>query len=149
MARKTAFVWVVADTADMLHAQDRAEAVTEVCMRLHALWRLCLGEDPPAVATLVGGSRNAVQEWLRWYRCGEVAEVRAHRQGGPGQPSHLAPDQEAQLVVAAATRVFGTAQAVRDWIEAQFGVVYAYGSLYTLLGIRLKIPRPRHTQTAP
>ncbi len=54
-----------------------------------------------------------------------------------------------KLVAAAAQGVFATAQAVRDWIEAQFGVAYTVGSMYTLLprlGIRLKVPRPRHTQ---
>ena len=47
------------------------------------------------------------------------------------------------------TGVFAAAQSVRDWIEEQFGVPYTVGSLYTLLprlGIRLKTPRPRHTQ---
>ena len=53
------------------------------------------------------------------------------------------------MVAEAAQGVFATAQAVRDWIEAQFGVVYTVGSMYTLLprlGIGLKVPRPRHTQ---
>ena len=56
------------------------------------------------------------------------------------------------MVAEAAKGVFGTAQAVRDWIEEQFGVVYAVGSLYTLLprlGLRRKVPRPRHPQAAP
>ena len=46
----------------------------------------------------------------------------------------------------------GGLDAVRDWLEAQLGVIYTVGSLYTLLprlGIRLKTPRPRHTQAAP
>ncbi|MYA03722.1 MAG: winged helix-turn-helix domain-containing protein [Caldilineaceae bacterium SB0664_bin_22] len=41
---------------------------------------------------------------------------------------------------------------MRDWLAAEFGVVYRVGSLYTLLprlGIRLKGPRPRHTQANP
>ena len=41
---------------------------------------------------------------------------------------------------------------MRDWIEARFGVAYTRGSMYTLrpqLGIRLKVPRPRHTQADP
>ena len=55
-------------------------------------------------------------------------------------------------MAAAAQGLFATAQAVRDWIEEQFGVSYTVGSLYTLLprlGIRLKVPRPRHPQAAP
>ena len=75
-----------------------------------------------------------------------------HR-GGPGKPSFLTKEQVEQVVAeAAATGVFATAQAVRDWIEERFGVVYTRGSMYTLLprlGIRLKVPRPRHAKTAP
>ncbi len=152
MARKTAIVWAVGDTADALHAQYRAEPVAEVHTRLQALWRLRLGEGPTAVAAGVGVSRNAVQQWLRWYREGGLAAVCGRRKGGVGKPSYLTKDQEAQLVAAAATGVFATAQAVRDWIEARFGVVYTRDSMYTLLprlGIRLKVPRPRHPQADP
>ena len=104
------------------------------------------------MAAVVGVGRNAVQRWLRWYREGGLAAVRSHRRGGPGKPSYLTPEQEQQLVAEAAMGVFATAAAVRDWLEAQFGVVYTVGSLYTLLprlGIRLKTPRPRHTQADP
>ena len=86
------------------------------------------------------------------YRAEPVAEVRSHRRGGPGKPCFLTPAQQEQVVAEAAQGVFGTAQAVRDWIEEQFGVVYTRDSLYTLLprlGIRLKVPRPRHAKTAP
>ena len=149
MARKVRVDWAAEDTAEALHAQYRAEPVAEVRTRLHALWLLRLGEGPTVVAAGVGVGRNAVQRWLRWYREGGLDAVRSHRRGGPGKPSYLTPDQERQLVAAAATGVFATAAAVRDWLEAQFGVVYTVGSLYTLLprlGIRLKTPRPRHTK---
>lgn len=141
MARKTTIVWAMED-----NAQYQAEPVAEVRTRLHALWLLHLGEGP----TVVGVSRNTVQTWLQWYRSGGLAEVRAHRRGGPGKPSYLPPDQQAQL--AADTGLFTTSQTVRDWLEAEFGVVSTVGSLYTLLprlGIRLKRPRPRHTKAAP
>ena len=55
-------------------------------------------------------------------------------------------------MAATATGQFATAQAVRDWIEDLCGVVYSVGSLYILLprlGIRLKMPRPRHTGGFP
>ena len=152
MARKTAIVWAAEDTADALHARYRAEAVAEVRTRLHALWRLRLGEGPTAVAAVVGVSRNAVQMWLRWYRSGGLAAVRSRRRGGHGTPSYLTPAQAERLAAAAATGRFATAQAVRDWIEDRFGVAYSVGSMYTLLprlGIRLKVPRPRHTQADP
>lgn len=149
MARKTAVVWAVEDTAASLHAQYRAEPVPEVRMRLHALWRLRLGEGPTVAAAVVGVGRRSVQRWLGWYRDGGLAAVRSRRRGGPGKPSFLTPDQERQLVAAAATGVFATAQAVRDWIEERWGVAYTVAGVYTLLErlrIRLKVPRPRHTK---
>ena len=56
------------------------------------------------------------------------------------------------MVAAAATGVFRTGQAVRDWIEARFGVAYTVAGVYTLmerLGLRLKVPRPQHPQADP
>ena len=78
--------------------------------------------------------------------------MRSRRRGRTGKSSFLTRDQERQLVPEAATGVFTTAQTVRDWIEARFGVVYTRDSVYTLLprlGIRFKVPRPRHTKAAP
>ena len=152
MTRPVSIAWAPEDTAEALHAQYRAEPTAEAHTRLHALWRLRLGEGPTAVAAVVGVSRNAVQQWLRWYRAGGLAEVRSHRRGGHGSPGFLMPDQQDRLVAEAAKGKFGTAQAVRDWIEEQSGMVYAVGSLYTLLprlGLRLKAPRPQHPQAAP
>lgn len=152
MTRKAAIAWAVEDTAEALHAQYRAEAGAEVRTRLHALWLLRQGQGPTVVAAAVGVSRNSVQQWLRWYRAGGRAEVRSHRRGGHGTPSYLTEAQARQVVAEATKGVFTTAQAVRDWIEEQFGVVYKVGSMYTLLprlGIRLKRPRPRHTQADP
>ena len=152
MARKVSIDWAVDDTADALHQQYRAEKVTEVRTRLHALWLLRQGRGPTAVAAAVGVGRNAVQRWLRWYRAGGLEAVRSRRRGGPGKPSFLTQAQEQQVVAEAATGAFATAQAVRDWIEEQFGVVYTRDSMYTLLprlGIRLKVPRPRHAKRDP
>ncbi len=149
MTRQAAIDWTAEDTAAALHAQYRAEAVAEVRTRLPALWLLRQGQGPTAVAAAVGVSRNSVQQWLRWYRAGGLAEVRAHRRGGHGTPSYLTETQARPVVAEAAKGVLATAQAVRDWIEEQFGVVYTVGSLYTLLprlGIRLKVPRPQHTK---
>ena len=88
------------------------EAVAEVRTRLDdALWLLRQGEGPTAVAAVVGVSRNAVQQWLRWYRCGGLAaECGPIERGGPGKPSYLTPDQAEQLVAAAAAGVFATAR---------------------------------------
>ncbi|MCY3660474.1 MAG: IS630 family transposase [Caldilineaceae bacterium] len=152
MARKIAVAWAAEDSETALHARYRAETVIEVRTRLQALWLLRRGESPAAVAAAVGVGLRSVHRWLQWYREGGLAAVRSHRRGGAGKPSYLTPDQEQQLVAEAAQGVFATAGAVRDWIEEQFGVVYTIGSMYTLLprlGIRLKTPRPRHTQADP
>ncbi len=152
MARQIAVDWAAEDTEADLHAQYRAEKVTEVRTRLHALWLLRRGEPPAAVAAAVGVGLRSVHRWLQWYRESGMAQVRSRRKGGVGTPSYLTPEQERQVVAEAAQGVFATAQAVRDWIEEQFGVVYTVGSMYTLLprlGIRLKVPRPRHAKTDP
>ncbi len=152
MARKVVIDWAAEDTVDALHRQYRAEPVPEVRTRLHALWLLRRGEPPVAVVSALGVGLRSVHRWLQWYREGGLAQVCGRRKGGPGKPSFLTPDQEQQVVAAAATGVFATAQAVRDWIEEQFGVVYTRDSMYTLLprlGIRLKVPRPHHAKTAP
>ena len=95
--------------------------MAEVRTRLHALWLLRRGEGPTVVAAVVGVGRNAVQRWLRWYREGGLEAVRSHRRGGPGKPSFLTRDHEAQLVAEAARGRFATAQAVRDWLAAECG----------------------------
>ena len=152
MARKVVIAWAAEDTGAALHARYRSEKVPEVRTRLHALWLLRRGEPPAAVVSALGVGLRSVHRWLQWYREGGLAQVCGRRKGGPGKPSFLTPDQEQQVVAAAATGGFATAQAVRDWIEAQFGVVYTRDSMYTLLprlGIRLKVPRPRHAKADP
>ena len=155
MGRPAVIPWSEADTVEALHQRYLAEADGVVRTRLHALWLLrqpAAGWTPTRVAAALGIHRSSVQRWLQWYREGGLEMVCGRRKGGVGQPSYLTPDQAEQVVVAAATGVFATAAAVRDWIEARFGVVYSVGSLYTLLprlGIRLKRPRPRHTQADP
>ena len=152
MARKVVIAWAAEDTGAALQARYRSEKVPEVRTRLHALWLLRRGEPPAAVVAALGVGLRSVHRWLQWYREGGLAQVCGRRKGGPGKPSFLTPDQERQVVAAAATGGFATAQAVRDWIEERFGVVYTRDSMYTLLprlGIRLKVPRPRHAQTGP
>ena len=152
MARKTAVVWAAEDTAEALHAHYRAEPAAEVRTRLHGLWLVRRGESPTAVAAAVGVSRRSVQRWLGWYREGGLAAVRSRRRGGPGKPCFLTEAQQARLVAEAATGVFRTGQAVRDWLEERFGVAYTVAGVYTLMerrGLRLKTPRPQHPQADP
>ncbi len=155
MARPAVIPWAEADTAEALHQRYLAEADGIVRTRLHALWRLRqpeAGWTPTTVAVTLGVHRSTVQLWLKWYREGGLAPICARRRGGVGKPSYLTPVQQEALVAEAARGGFATAQAVRDWIEDRFGVVYSVGSLYTLLprlGIRRKRPRPRHPKADP
>ena len=155
MTRAAVIPWSADDTAEALRDRYRAEPEGVVRTRLHALWLLRqpeAGWTPTTVAAALGVHRCTVQQWLRWYREGGLAQVCGRRKGGPGKPRFLTPEQERQVVAEAATGVFATAQAVRDWIEERFGVVYTRDSMYTLLsrlGIRLKVPRPRHAKTDP
>ena len=155
MARPAVIPWAEADTVEALHQRYLAEADGAVRTRLHALWLLRqpeAGWTPMTVAATLGVHRSTVQLWLKWYREGGLDPICARHRGGVGKPSYLTPVQQEALVAEAAQGVFATAQAVRDWIEAEFGVVYTVGSLYTLLprlGIRLKRPRPRHPKADP
>ena len=74
---------------------------------------------PTTVAAVLGCS---AAECMSWYRKGGPDAVRERRKGGVDKPSHLTKDLQAQLVAKATKGVFGTAQTVRDWIEARFGV---------------------------
>ena len=142
MARPAVIPWSEADTIEALHQRSLAEADGVVRTRLHALWLLRqpqAGWTPTTVAAALGEQRSSVQRWRKWYREGVLEMVCSRRQGDIGQPSCLTPTQQEQWVAAAATGRFATAQAVRDWLEAECGVVYSVGSLYTLL----PIPRPR------
>ncbi len=155
MARPAVIPWSDEDTVAALHQRYLAEPEGVVRTRLHALWLLrqpAAGWTPMTVAAALGVQRSSVQRWLKWYRTGGLAEVCGRRKGGVGKSSFLTPEQKAQVVAEAATGVFATAQAVRDWIEDRFGVAYTRDSMYTLLprlGIRLKTPRPRHTKADP
>jgi transposase len=120
-----------------------------VRMRLHGLWLVRRGETVGATAKAVGVSYRTVQRWLRWYEAGGLAEVRARRQGGDGQPPKLDAAQQAAVATEVATGRFHTSAAIGAWITETYGVSYRPGGLSDLLG-RLrcgpKVPRPLHAK---
>lgn len=144
--------WAAADTAEALHAAYRAEADAAVRMRLHGLWLLRAGRTVGAVAAAVGVHYRTVQRWVRWYEQGGLATVRAHRQGGVGQPSRLTADQQEQVAIEVATGRFRSSAEIGAWIADTFGVQYRPGGLSSLLA-RLrcapKVPRPLHQKADP
>jgi len=137
--------WRPEDDEGALKAAYRQEGRADVRPRLQALWLLRTGRPVWAVAVVVGVHERTVQRWLRWYRDGGLAAVRAHRQAGTGQPSFLTAEQQAQLWEQAATGAFRTAAEAQRWVAERFGVTYRPGGMYALLGrlrIHPKVPRP-------
>lgn len=143
--RPLVIVWRPEDDEGALKAAYRQERRADVRPRLQALWLLRTGRPVRAVAAVVGVHERTVQRWLRWYRDGGLAAVRAHRQAGTGQPSFLTAEQQAQLWAQAATGAFRTAAEAQRWVAERFGVTYRPGGMYALLGrlrIHPKVPRP-------
>jgi transposase len=140
------------DTVEALHHAYRAEPDGPVRMRLHGLWLLRTGRTVGEVAGAVGVHYRTVQRWVRWYEHGGLVTVRAHRQGGVGQPPRLTPTQQEQVATEVATGRFRTVAEIGAWIGAAFGVHYRPGGLYALLA-RLrcapKVPRPLHEKADP
>jgi transposase len=147
--RKIRVTWAAADTVEALHQAYRREADGPVRTRLHGLWLLRGGKTVGATAKAVGVHYRTVQHWVRWYEAGGVAEVRARRQGGNGQPPKLDADQQAVVAAEVATGRFHTSLAIGAWITATYGVSYRPGGLWSLLA-RLrcgpKVPRPLHAK---
>lgn len=150
--RRLRVTWEEPDTAKALRQAYRAEDDAAVRMRLQGLWLLRTGRRVGAVAAVVGVHYRTVQRWVRWYEQGGLAAVRAHRQGGVGQPPRLSAAQQEQVAQEVATGRFRTAAEVGVWIRATFGVTYRPGGLSTLL-LRLrcapKVPRPLHQNADP
>ena len=113
------------------------------------------GETAPAIAKALGVGRRTVQEWV--YRFNEQGLDGLSDQRG-GNHRHLTVDQEKALrdyINREADDPEGgvrRAEDVRQWIDQQFGVLYALSGVYDLLhrlGYSSLMPRPRHAQTDP
>ena len=146
-------VWAEEDTEEALRRHYRAEQDGRLRLRLHGLWLLRTGRRVDAVAAAVGVHRRTVERWIDWYRhAGGVEGVRAHRQGGVGQPPRLTAEQQEQVAREVATGRFRTAAEIGAWIGETFGVSYRPGGVQSLLN-RLrchpKVPRPLHEKADP
>ena len=141
--------WQAEESEEALQQAYRSERDGAVRLRLHGLWLLRRGRPVGEVAATLGVHYRTVQRWVRWYEAGGLAEVRAHRQGGPGPPPRLTADQQEQVAAEVATGRFRSAAEIGRWIATTFGVSYRPGGLATLLA-RLKcgpkVPRPLHAQ---
>src|ERR687892_2169811 len=95
MGRPLKISWQDDETA--LFQRYPAEKQPDLKPRLQALWLLRQGHSLTETARVLGVHYTSVQHWVAWYRRGGIAEVRAHRKMGQGQPPWLTPAQQAQL----------------------------------------------------
>ena len=133
------------ETAEEVEQRYRAERDLERRKRLGALWRVRAGDRVADAGRGVGG--RTVERWLAWYRIGGVAEVlrRVPGHGAVGQPHRLTAEQQAGVLDRCSAGEFRTFEEARAWVQAEYGVVYRPGGLYTALrrlGVRPKVPRP-------
>jgi transposase len=145
MSKLVAVEW--AETAEELEARYRAEREVGRRKRLGALWRVRAGDRVAAAGRLVGVGERTVFRWLAWYRVGGLAGVlrRVPGHGATGQPHRLAAAQRAGVLARCAAGEFRTFEEARAWAQAEYGVVYRPGGLYTALrrlGVRPRVPRP-------
>jgi transposase len=76
-------------------ALERREKRAKLATRLRAVILAMRGHDAPSIAAMLGRSRRAVQDWVRWYnREGIEGLPDAPR---PGQPPKLSKEQEQRL----------------------------------------------------
>jgi transposase len=142
--------WRAEDTVEALKAAYQAERDRERRAQLQSLWLLRSGWQMGPVAEAVGANYRSVQRWVAWYRQGGLAEIRAHRRAGKGQPRFLSAEQEAKVAAEVSTGRFRTAAEIRAWIAEEFGVEFKVEGVYTLmqrLKCRPKVPRPIHEKT--
>lgn len=140
-----------------LEKHARAQKNARVAERIRAVILAKRGRDAPTIAGLLGRSRRAVQEWVRWYNQeGLGALPDAPR---PGQPKKLTPKQEEALCawLDAGPDVDRGESArrgpeIRKHIEITFGVKFSVGGAYSTLhrlGYSALRPRPRHRKSDP
>ena len=142
---------------DELRRLARREANGRVAVRLLAVASAMEHRSAPQVAREVGVGRRTVQDWVRWYNDGGVAELRDA--GGRGRKPTLDAGEQARLK---ARLDAGPGDAdggvcvlrgrdVQRILEREFGKVRCLSSVYELLhalGYNDLAPRPRHPEGA-
>jgi transposase len=145
MSKPVAIEW--AETAAELERRYRAERDVERRKRLGALWRVRCGDRVADAGRVVGVGGRTVERWLAWYRRSGLAAVlrRVPGHGAVGQPHRLTAEQQTGILTRCAAGEFRTFEEARAWVQAEYGVAYRPGGLYTALrrlGVRPKVPRP-------
>lgn len=144
-------------SVDELERAARAEGHARVRDRVRAVILAKRGRTAPQIADDLGRSRRAVQEWVRWYNVGGLAELPDAPRSG--QPRRCAAEQ----FEAVKARVLAGPRPedevctlrgadVRRLLEKEFGVVQSLDTTYRLLrtlGLAPLRPRPRHVKNDP
>lgn len=97
-------------------------------------------------ASLLGRNRVTLQEWLRHYREGGIAQL-LERKKPSGRPRAIPTWAEASLQKRLQEpQGFDGYQAICDWLETQLGIEAKYKTVHKLVHYRLqsspKVPRP-------
>ena len=129
----------------------RQERQWRIRTRLHALWLLRKGKRMTEVSQVLDINYRTLQRWLALYGRGGLDEVVRRTVGGQRreQPGYLSAEQEEELRARADGGHFRTAQEAADWLEAQWGIRYRPGSIYSVfrrMGISKKVPRRQAEQ---
>ena len=101
-------------------------------MRLQALWLLRKGQSIHDGAAAIGCHPRTVQDWVAWYRKGELEDVRRHRKGGRGHACRLSDAQVAELKQKAAAGQLQRGQDAVAWVKARYQVEYTWSGMYSL-----------------
>lgn len=146
-------VWRSSDTVEELAYRYHTERHGERKGRWHALWLLRRGRSRAEVCDLLGINPRTLRDWLAWYRQDGCAAVAAHHRGGcQGAAPRLSLEQQAELVAWIGTGMFHAIDAVRQWVQTEWGVGYTYWGMRSLLDrlkVHLKVPRPQAVSADP
>lgn len=150
MARRLQIDWQ--EDTQTLYELYKQEKEYQRRTRLHALWLLRQGQALRRVAALVGVHYRTIQEWLAWYREGDVVEVLRPRRGGHGgKERRLTAEQEAELKAKASAGEVRTIQDGVRWAKETYQVEYTYWGMrwvFDRLGLKKKVPRPRNPKAS-
>ncbi len=150
MARNLQIEWQ--EDAETLSSLYRKEKDAQNRQRLHGLKLIRQGKSMAEAAEILGVHYRTVQEWVAWYRQGGTQAVLAHRHGGSRSHSRrLSDEQEAELKQKADAGEIGRIADGVQWAQEVHQVSYTYWGMrhvFARLGLRKKVPRPRHPKAS-
>jgi transposase len=116
--------------------------------RIHLLYLLKSKQATTVqgAASMLGRHRATVQEWLRVYRQGGIAELLKRKTPSGRRRAIPAWAEKALQKRLEEPQGFDGYQAICDWLESQLGVEAKYKTVHKLVYYRLhsssKVPRP-------